>query len=73
MAKVFTTVTGAEVRIGTFGLATNDNPAIVPAEVAAELTGLAEFRVESEVAPAAPRLSAKELKASQPQPTADKG
>lgn len=37
MAKVYTTTPGVEARIGIFGVATNDTPAIVPDEVADEL------------------------------------
>jgi hypothetical protein len=36
-ARVFTTVHGDVVRIGTYGEATNDTPAVVPEAVAAEL------------------------------------
>jgi hypothetical protein len=37
MARVFTTAPGDACRIGNFGEATNDSPAVVPEEVAAEL------------------------------------
>jgi len=54
MAKVFTTVKGAVLRIGSHGEATNETPAIVPDKVAAEFDGKDGFRVEIDE-PAAPR------------------
>jgi hypothetical protein len=45
-AKVFTTVPGSVLRIGSFGDASNDMPAIVPEEVAAEFDGQEGFKVE---------------------------
>jgi hypothetical protein len=50
---VYTTVPGAEVRIDTHGVATNDTPAVVPDKVGDELDGLPEFVVALE--PRAPR------------------
>jgi hypothetical protein len=47
MQKVFTTTPGAVVRIGNHGMASNDEPALVPAEVAAELAKDPLFRVEA--------------------------
>jgi hypothetical protein len=35
--KVYATVPGAAIEVGNYGTATNDTPAIVPDEVAAEL------------------------------------
>jgi hypothetical protein len=49
MAKVFTTVPGSVIRIGRYGEASNDSPATIPDDVAAELTGRADLRVEREV------------------------
>lgn len=46
MAEVYTTTPGDLRQIGNYGLATNDTPAIVPDEVAAELAGNPRFRVE---------------------------
>jgi hypothetical protein len=53
MAKLYTTIKGAVNQIGNYGQASNDVPAIVPEEVAAEFSGNKEFRVEREEAEAA--------------------
>lgn len=46
MARIYAIGTGYHVRIGSFGVATEDVPAIVPAEVAEELRGRADLRIE---------------------------
>ena len=46
MAKVYSTVKGAVIQIGTYGEASNDSPAIVPDDVAAALAGQDGFKVE---------------------------
>lgn len=56
--KVFTTVPGAVITVGQYGIATNESPALVPEEVAQELEADDSFRV---VRPgqSAPRLRKK--------------
>jgi hypothetical protein len=44
-AEVFTTTPGDVRQIGTFGQASNDAPAVVPASVAKEFASLPGFRV----------------------------
>lgn len=39
MAKVYTAVPGAVLSIGSFGIASNEQAAVVPESVAAELAG----------------------------------
>lgn len=46
MAEVYTTTPGEVRQIGNFGQASNDTPAIVPDEVAAEFADHPLFRVE---------------------------
>jgi hypothetical protein len=46
MARIFTTVPGSVQRIGNYGEASNDSPAMVPASVAGEFSGVEGFRVE---------------------------
>jgi len=48
MARVYTVTPGAVINVGTFGVATNDTPAVVPADVAGELAASDVFRVEAE-------------------------
>lgn len=64
MAKVFTTIPGLTVRIGNHGMASNDEPAIVPPEVAAELEADPALRIEMD-AGEPKRLSASALKRAQ--------
>lgn len=45
MAEVFTTVPGAVLEIGHYGQASNDTPARVPDEVAAELADRTDLHV----------------------------
>jgi hypothetical protein len=60
MAKVYTTVPGAEMWISHHGPATNDRPCLVPEAVGAELAGVEGLRVEQdEPAQAPPRLAHK--------------
>jgi hypothetical protein len=47
MTKVYTTRAGDVIQIGQYGPASNDAPAIVPEEVAAEFAGRTDLRVES--------------------------
>jgi len=49
--KVFTTTPGDVRRISTFGVATNDEPALVPPAVAAELASSTLFRLDPETTP----------------------
>jgi len=46
MPKVYTSVPGLQLRIDTFGLATNTHPAEVPAIAAAALEGRSDLRIE---------------------------
>ena len=46
MAKVYTTVKGAVLRLGTYGEASNDTPALMPDKAAAEFDGVDGFKVE---------------------------
>lgn len=46
MRNVFAVRAGDEIRIGAYGVATIDRPAVVPASVVAELAGRADLRVE---------------------------
>ena len=50
MSKVYTTVPGHELRIDTFGVATNAHPAEVPAIAAAALEGRSDLRIEHDQA-----------------------
>lgn len=55
MGKVYAREKGSEIRIGNFGTATHDRPAVVPQAVAEELATNRRVRVEAdEPAPAAP-------------------
>lgn len=47
MPRVYTTTPGDVRMIGLYGQASNDVPAIVPEDVAAELAGVELFRVET--------------------------
>lgn len=44
-AEIYTTTPGDSRQIGRYGVATNDSPAVVPAEVAAEFDRLDGYRV----------------------------
>lgn len=46
MAKVFAAMPGAEVQIPPYGMATEQNPCLVPAEVGEELSKVEGLRVE---------------------------
>jgi len=46
MAKVFTTVPGARVEVGSYGYATANTPAEVPDRVGRELVDRSDLRVE---------------------------
>ena len=59
MAKVYTTVKGSVLRIGGYGEASNDSPAIVPDKVAAQFDGQDGFKVELDE-PKAHKAKAKE-------------
>jgi hypothetical protein len=48
MAKVYTAVPGVVVIIAGWGEASNEVPAIMPAEVAAQFRDQSSFRVEDE-------------------------
>jgi len=59
-AKIFTTRPGDVHRIGHYGWAENESPAIVPEEVAKEFDGKPEYRVERESEPRKASKHAKE-------------
>lgn len=46
MAKVYSTVPGAVLRLGSYGEATNDSPVLMPDKAAAEFDGVDGFKVE---------------------------
>lgn len=47
MVKVFAAVKGSEIRVDGYGVATDTEPVLVPADVARELIALPEFKGES--------------------------
>ncbi len=57
MAKVYSAVPGLELRVDTYGTATEENPVEVPEAVAVELRRDPRVRVEMDVP--APRLARK--------------
>lgn len=54
MPKVFAREKGSEIRVGNYGTATHDRPAVVPPAVAEELARNPRVRVEGDVEPVAP-------------------
>lgn len=52
MARVFAREEGIEYRIGNYGTATHDRPAVVPPAVAEELASNPALRIEADEAPA---------------------
>lgn len=47
MVKVFAATKGASIRVENYGVATDVEPVLVPADVAKELIALPEFKGES--------------------------
>lgn len=62
MMKVYAVRQGDEIRIGGFGVATNDSPVDVPESVAEELAGRDDLRCERPVEEPVAAASAKKVK-----------
>lgn len=70
---IFTTDPGAEVRIGTYGTATNTTPCVVPSQVAQQFAGKPGFRVVKSDSDTDPKLTDDEPHTKKKARAAEKG